>query len=116
MPSCRQLRHGELPAELLRDGRDRGLRLAVVHAGRAEHADGAGDSPSTRYGASTIEHSRSSSSWFSEPMRTVSPGPSSSRTSDDDHDLVLEQLEEPRRGRRPVNASCSAASRLAPPT
>ena len=57
-------------------------------------------SPSTRYGATTIEQSRSSSIGFSEPMRHG--GALVEQVADQRHDLdlVLEQLEQPGRARR----------------
>ena len=106
-----------MAAEAPGDRRHGGHRLRVVHAGRAEHRHRArrlAFAPS--YRASTTEHSRRSSSWFSAPIRTVTPWSIRSRTRVTTTNWCSSSSRRRATVSPAVNASRSAAIRLAPPT
>src|SRR6266516_3236530 len=74
------------------------------------------NSPSTRYGASTIAQSRSSSSSFSDPMLTLTPWSSKLRTSETTTTWCSSSSSRCAALSAVANDPCSAMSRLVPPT
>ncbi len=85
---------GKLASELLGDGRNRGLRLAVVHARRPEHADGSAGLTLDEVGR---EHERALAQIEARVLGTDADGePGSEQLAHQrrEHDVLLEQLEE----------------------